>query len=117
MAGRRRRRTLPVMEVMDDLAWIYGAALATAGSERAARHVTERVVRAGGTRRSCVAAAVRLAIRTDPAAPFDCLATEDAEARPLVRVAGLRVGEVAALTGEDPATVSRRLTAGLQTLS
>jgi DNA-directed RNA polymerase specialized sigma24 family protein len=105
---------------MDDLPWIYGAALATARSEATAREVTECAIRqapAGATRRRLVADAVRLAIASEPAVPFDALDPSDAQALALVRVAGLSAREVATATGEDPATVSRRLTAALRTLS
>ena len=108
------------MEVVDDLPWVYGAACAAAGTEAAARDATERAfrgARAGETRRVLVAEAVRAAIRTDPGEPFDALDPDDAEALALVRLAGLRVDEVAALTGEDQATVRRRLTVALRRLS
>ena len=108
------------MEVVDDLPWVYGAALAAARTEAAAREVTERafrVARSGATRRMLVAEAVRLAIATDPAEPFNALDTGDAEALALVRLAGLRLDEVAALTGSDPATVKRRLSVALRGLS
>jgi DNA-directed RNA polymerase specialized sigma24 family protein len=108
------------MVVTDDLPWIYGAARAAARSERAACDATERAIRqalAGEDRRALAAHAVRLAIADEPAAPFDALEPADAEALALVRLVGLRVGEVAALTGDEPATVTRRLTAALRTLS
>jgi DNA-directed RNA polymerase specialized sigma24 family protein len=109
------------MRVVDDLPWIYGAACHAAADETAARHVTERVVREarpGTPRRALVAEAVRLAVGgVRPAAPFDRLPPREREAVALVRLAGMRVDEVAALTGEDAASVKRRLTAGLRTLA
>jgi DNA-directed RNA polymerase specialized sigma24 family protein len=108
------------MEVVNDLPWVYGAALAAASSEAGAQDATERAfrgARAGDTRRALIAEAVRVAIRTDPAEPFDALDPEDAEALALVRIAGLCVAEVAALTGHDRATVKRRLTVALRSLS
>jgi hypothetical protein len=109
------------MRVVDDLPWIYGAACHATGDEAAARDVTERVVgdaRPGTPRRALVAEAVRLGVGgAMPAAPFDRLPPREREALALVRLAGLGVDEVAALTGEDAATVKRRLTAGLQALA
>jgi DNA-directed RNA polymerase specialized sigma24 family protein len=109
------------MRVMDDLPWIYGAARGAAADEAVARRVTERVVRdarPGSTRRTLVAEAVRLAVGGEqPAAPFDCLAPRDGEALALVRLAGMGIEEVAAMTGEDVATIRRRLTDALQTLA
>jgi DNA-directed RNA polymerase specialized sigma24 family protein len=109
------------MRVVDDLPWIYGAACHAAADEAAARHVTERVVRdarPGASRHGLVAEAVRLAVGSaTPAAPFDRLPPREREALALVRLAGMGVEEVAALTGEAPATVKRRLTAGLQALA
>ena len=109
------------MRVVDDLPWIYGAACHAAADETAARHVTERVVREAGPetpRRALVAEAVRLAVGgVTPAAPFDRLPPPEREAVALVRLAGMGIEEVAALTGEDAATVKRRLTAGLHALA
>jgi len=108
------------MEVAADLPWVYGAARAAARTEAGARDATERAfrfARASDTRQALVAQAVRVAIGIDPAAPFDALDPDDAEALALVRLAGLRVDEVADLTGDDPVMVRRRLTAGLRTLS
>ena len=109
------------MRVLDDLPWIYGAARQAAADEDAAGAVTERVVRdaaPGAPRRALVAEAVRLGVGgATPAAPFDRLPPRDREALALVRLAGMSVEEVAALTGEDAATVKRRLTAGLRTLA
>jgi DNA-directed RNA polymerase specialized sigma24 family protein len=109
------------MRVLDDLPWIYGAACHAAADEAAGRHVTERVVRdarPGTPRRALVAEAVRLAVRSaTPVAPFDRLPPREREALALVRLAGMAIEEVAAVTGEDTATVKRRLTAGLQMLA
>jgi DNA-directed RNA polymerase specialized sigma24 family protein len=109
------------MRVVDDLPWIYGAACHAAADEVTARHVTERVVRdarPGTPRRALVAEAVRLAVGSvTPAEPFDRLPPRERQALALVRLAGMGIEEVAAVTGEDPATVKRRLTAGLQTLA
>jgi hypothetical protein len=109
------------MGVMDDLPWIYGAACQAVGDEAIARQVTERVVRdarPGTPRRALVAEAVRLGVGSvTPAAPFDRLPPREREMLALVRLAGMGVDEVTALTGEDPAIVKRRLTAGLQMLA
>ncbi len=109
------------MGVIEDLPWIYGAACQTVADEAAARQVTERVVRdarPGTPRRALVAEAVRLGVASaTPAAPFDRLPPRERETLALVRLAGMGVAEVAALTGEDPTTVKRRLTAGLQMLA
>ncbi|MEA2384054.1 MAG: Sigma-70, region 4 [Solirubrobacteraceae bacterium] len=106
---------------MDDLPWIYGAACHGTADEADARHLTERVVRAarpGTPRRALVAEAVRLAVGSEtPAAPFHRLPPAERQALALVRLAGMDISEVAALTGEDQATVKRRLTAGLRTLA
>src|SRR3954469_6259434 len=68
--------------------------------------------------RGRVAEAVRLAPGgATPAAPFDRLPPRERQALALVRLAGMTIDEVAALTGEDPATIKRRRTAGLQTLA
>ena len=134
IAGRRRGqssvrsmarggagRTFGGMGVLDDLPWIYGAARRASADEAAARDLTERVVREarpGTPRRLLVAEAVRLAVGgATPAAPFHRLPAPEREALALVRLAGMGVEEVAALTGEDPATVKRRLTAGLRALA
>jgi hypothetical protein len=109
------------MPVLDDLPWIYGAACHASADEAAAGRLTERVVREarpGTPRRALVAEAVRLAVGgAAPAAPFDRLPPREREALALVRLAGLGIDEVAALTGEDAATVKRRLSAGLRTLA
>lgn len=109
------------MGVLDDLPWIYGAACHAVADEAAADDLTMRVVRdarPGTPRRALVAEAVRLGVGgVTPAAPFDRVPPKEREALALVRLAGLGVEEVAALTGEDPATVKRRLTAGLQMLA
>ena len=109
------------MSVLDDLPWIYGAACRASADEAAAGDLTERVVREarpGTPRRALVAEAVRLGVGSaTPAAPFDRLRAPERQALALVRLAGLSVEEVAALTGEDPATVKRRLSAGLRTLT
>jgi DNA-directed RNA polymerase specialized sigma24 family protein len=109
------------MGVMDDLPWIYGAARHAVANEAVARQVTERVVRdarPGTPRRALVAEAVRLGVGSvTPAAPFDRLPPRERQTLALVRLAGMGVEEVAALTGEDPTTVKRRLTAGLQMLA
>ena len=109
------------MHVVDDLPWIYGAACHATADEATARDLTERVVREarpGAPRRALLAEAVRLGVGSPkPAAPFDRLAPRDRQALALVRLAGMGVEEVAVLTGEDPATVKRRLTDGLRTLA
>jgi DNA-directed RNA polymerase specialized sigma24 family protein len=120
MAGHVHRRTFGSVPVVEHLPWIYGAALAASASDAAADHVTEQVVRSApgcATRGSLVIEAVRQAVLRDPASPFDLLGTGDREALALVRLAGLDVGEVAELLGEDAATVKRRLNKALQTLS
>ena len=108
------------MRVTDDLPWIYGAALAAAGSEAAAQDVTEDVLTHASPRASradLVAEAVRLAVRRSPAAPFARLPEREREALALVRLARLDVGGVAAVTGEDPAEVKRRLGSALRSLA
>ena len=109
------------MGVMDDLPWIYGAACHAVADEAAARQVTERVVRdarLGTPRRALVADAVRLGVGSvTPAAPFDRLPPRERHTLALVRLAGMGIEEVAALTGEDLTAVKRRLTAGLQMLA
>jgi DNA-directed RNA polymerase specialized sigma24 family protein len=120
MAGHLHRRTFGSVPVVEHLPWIYGAALAAAASDAAADHVTEQVVRsapASATRGWLVIEAVRRAVLRDPASPFDLLRASDREALALVRLAGLDVREVADLLGEDTATVKRRLTDALLTLS
>jgi len=98
---------------MDDLPWIYGAACRAAADEASARRLTERVVRdahPGTPRRALVAEAVLLAVDSaTPAAPFDRLPSRERRALALARLAGMGIDEVAALTGEDPATVKRTL--------
>jgi hypothetical protein len=108
------------MRVTDDLPWVYGAALAAAGSEAVARDVTEGVLLEASpeaTRRDLVTEAVRLAIRRSRVAPFDGLPAADREALALVRLAGLNVVEVAAATGEEPDVVKRRLGAALRAVA
>ena len=109
------------MGALDDLPWIYGAARQAVADAAAADDLTLRVVRdarPGTPRRSLVAEAVRLGVGgVTPAAPFDRVPPREREALALVRLAGLDVEEVAALTGEDATTVKRRLTAGLQMLA
>ena len=106
--------------ITDDLAWIYGVALAATDSTSAAERVTERVVRCsapGAPRPVLVAEAVRLAMCSAPAPPYDALDPDAREALALVRLAGLRVDEVAQLIGEDVLTVKRRLTHALRQLA
>jgi hypothetical protein len=109
------------MRVVEHLPWIYGAACHATADEAAARHVTERVVRdapPGTPRRALVAEAVRLGVGSvTPAAPFDRVPPRERQALALVRLAGMGIDEVAALTGEDIATVKRRLTGGLHALA
>jgi hypothetical protein len=109
------------MRVVEHLPWIYGAACHATADDAAARHVTERVVRdarPGTPRRALVAEAVRLGVGgTTPALPFDRVPPRERQALALVRLAGMGIDEVAALTGEDTATVKRRLTAGLRALA
>jgi DNA-directed RNA polymerase specialized sigma24 family protein len=104
----------------DDLPWVYGAALAAARSSSAAERITEHVVlscSADASRARRIGEAVRLAVGTAPAPPYDRLAPGAREALALVRLAGLRVDEVAALLGEDERTVKRRLAEALRTLA
>ena len=109
------------MRVLDDLPWIYGAARHAVADQAAADELTVRVVRdarPGTSRRALVAEAVRLGVSGGtPAAPFDRVPPKEREALALVRLAGMSVDEVATLTGEDAATVKRRLTVGLQMLA
>jgi DNA-directed RNA polymerase specialized sigma24 family protein len=60
-----------------------------------------------------VAAAVRLAVLTAPAAPFAAMDPPDAEAVALVRLAGLDAAETGAVLGLAPEEVRCRLTRGL----
>jgi DNA-directed RNA polymerase specialized sigma24 family protein len=101
---------LPVRD--DELARIYGAALAAGASTRVASDVTERVVLAG-CGDGAVAEAVRLAVREAPAERFAALPAAEREALALVRLAGLKVDEVARLTATTPAVVKARLTGAL----
>ena len=105
------------MRVTDDLPWVYGAALAAAGTEAVARDVTENVLLQsppGSSRKDLITEAVRLAVRRTTVAPFDRLPAGDREALALVRLAGLNVVEVAAATGEEQDVVKRRLGAALR---
>ena len=110
-----------MLRVMDDeLPWIYGAARAAAASEAAALEATARVVRgapAGALRRDLVADVVRLAMRSDPAEPFALLPLDEREALALVRLAGLGVEEVSAITATPADEVKGRLTSALRGLA
>jgi hypothetical protein len=120
MARRRSRLNLRAMPVTDDLPWIYGAALAAAGSVAAAQDVTERVLVGAppeASRRDLVIEAVRLAVRTVPAPVFAGLRPADREALALVRLAALTVDEVADVTGDEPAVVKRRLASALRSVA
>jgi hypothetical protein len=108
------------MRVTDDLPWVYGAALAAARSEAAAKDVTESVLveaEPDASRSDLAIEAVRLAVRRSPAQPFDGMDAADAEALALVRIAGMTVVEVAAATGEEPDVVKRRLGAALRVVA
>jgi hypothetical protein len=108
------------MRVTDDLPWIYGAALAAAGSEAVACDVTEDVLLDAppeASRKDLVTEAVRLAVRRTEIAPFDGLPAGDREALALVRLAGLTVTEVSAATGEEPDVVKRRLGTALRSIA
>jgi hypothetical protein len=106
------------MAVMDDLPWVYGAARAASASEdRAADATAEVLARGLGTRSEMIGHAIRQAVAGDPASPFDGLEPEAREALALVRLGGLKVDEVAALTGVTVAEVKLRLSAALFALS
>ena len=102
------------MAVMDELPWIYGAARAAAASEDAAADATVEALAAGsGARPELIGRAIRQAVAGDPASPFDALEPAAREALALVRLGGLKVDEVAALTGVTVAEVKLRLSAAL----
>jgi DNA-directed RNA polymerase specialized sigma24 family protein len=107
------------MAFMDELPWVYGAALAASATRDAAVEATASALAGGGptTRSELVGRAIRTAIATAPAAPFDRLEPEAAEALALVRLGGLKVDEVARLIGSGAAEVKLRLAAGLRDLS
>ena len=105
------------MAVMDELPWVYGAALAASANADAAAEATATALEAGpGTRAELIGRAIRAAVRSAPAAPFDLLEPDAAEALALVRLGGMDVDQVAALTGADAAEVKLRLAAALRDL-
>jgi len=107
------------MAVMDELPWVYGAALAASATRDAAVEATASALASGGptTRSELVGRAIRAAIKAAPAAPFDGLEPEAAEALALVRLGGLKVDEVSRITGAGAAEVKLRLAAALRDLS
>jgi DNA-directed RNA polymerase specialized sigma24 family protein len=106
------------MVVMDELPWVYGAARAASAGEDAAVDATAEVLAGGSaTRPELIGRAIRQAVAGDPASPFDTLEPEAREALALVRLGGLKVDEVAALTGVTVAEVKLRLSAALFALS
>ena len=105
------------MAVMDELPWVYGAALAASASTDAATDATASALAGGPAPRSeLVGRAIRAAVAADPAPPFDMLEPEAAEALALVRLGGLDVDQVGRLVGADTSEVKLRLAAALRDL-
>jgi DNA-directed RNA polymerase specialized sigma24 family protein len=105
------------MAVMDALPWVYGAARAATRGEDAALAATESAFAGGSAPRAeLIARAIRSGVAGDPASPFAELAPEAREALALVRLGGLNVDEVAALTGVSAGEVKLRLAAALTAL-
>ena len=105
------------MAVTEELPWIYGAALAASATEDAAVQATARALGEGpAPRAELIARAIRAALRTAPAPPFDVLEPAAAEALALVRLAGMDVDTVAATVGVPPGEVKLRLAAALRDL-
>jgi DNA-directed RNA polymerase specialized sigma24 family protein len=105
------------MAVMDALPWVYGAARAGSASEDAAVEAAAGALAEGpAPRDELIARAIRLAVAGDPAGPFAELEPEAREALALVRLGGLNVDEVAALTGVTRDQVKLRLAAALTAL-
>lgn len=96
---------------------VLGATRAAADGDQAAEDAVLRVFAAAGPGphdpERLAAAAVRLALRAAPAAPFAAMAPPDAEAVALVRLVGLGAADAGALLGVAPGEVRRRLTRGL----
>src|SRR5688500_12338811 len=106
------------MVITDDLPWVYGAARAASASEDAAADATAEVLAGGSAPRAeLIGRAIRQAVAADPASPFDGIEPEAREALALVRLGGLAVDEVAALTGVTVSEVKLRLSAALFALS
>jgi DNA-directed RNA polymerase specialized sigma24 family protein len=117
MARRRSRRSVLAMAFMEELPWVYGAALAASATQDTAAKATASALAGGsGTRTALVAHAIRTAVAANPAPPFDQLEPDAAEALALVRLAGMKVDEVAEVTGVDQAEVKLRLAAALRDL-
>jgi DNA-directed RNA polymerase specialized sigma24 family protein len=99
------------------IARVLGVARAAADEDKAAEDAVLRVFAAAGPGphepARLAAAAVRLALRAAPAAPFAAMAPPDAEAVALVRLAGLSAAEAGALIGVAPGELRRRLGRGL----
>ena len=105
------------MAVMDELPWVYGAARAASASDEIAADAAASALASGpGPRNELVGRAIRTAVAGDPASPFAELEPEAREALALVRLGGLKVDEVAALTGVGVEEVKRRLAAALTAL-
>jgi DNA-directed RNA polymerase specialized sigma24 family protein len=96
---------------------VLAAARAAAAGDAAAEDAVVRAFAAAGPgphdAGRLAAAAVRLALRTAPAAPFAAMAPPDAEAVAVVRLAGLGAADAGAVLGVATGEVGRRLTRGL----
>ena len=102
------------MELMDELPWVYGAARAASASEDNAVAATAEALSGGpASRPELIGRAIRGAVAGDPASPFADLEPEAREALALVRLGGLKVDEVATLTGVTVDEVKLRLSAAL----
>jgi len=105
--------------VHDHLDEVWRAALAASGDRAVAEAVTTAVLCAGppdAPAADLVRRAVLAAVRRAPAPAFAATDGAERDAVALARVAGCRVGEVAATLGVGDGTARRLLTTGLRSM-
>jgi DNA-directed RNA polymerase specialized sigma24 family protein len=103
--------------VHDHLDAVWRAALAASADREVAEAVTNAVLRAApgdAAQAELVRGAVLAAVRRAPAPAFASMGRAEREAVALARIAGCRVGEVAAALGIGDGAARRLLTAGLR---
>jgi Sigma-70, region 4 len=120
--GRPMDAELVVDELMRLAPQVHGAAVAASADPQSAASVTERVLgdaarrHAQGEpidRRGLVERAIRLGVRSCPAAGFAAIDERDREAIALARLGGYSVPEIARALETSAGDVKRRMSRGL----
>jgi DNA-directed RNA polymerase specialized sigma24 family protein len=119
----RRPPRPPYVWHVEDLPWVYGAALRAASNEMSAAQATRAAIVSSATldvsgdgeerRRALMARAVASALRSSPSEPLAALPLGEREAIGLARIVGMNVDEIARFTGSDASEVKARMRAGL----